>query len=163
MGFAKLAVPALTCSSLSCSPLSTDKRTYQCLCLLHHVQNTESSQNEQHCAVRRAQATLFPCATSCPLPQAFLAFSWAQTCSRSQLRHLHVALDLVHKPPFLKLFLLVAPQAVTKLPHPHLCNASHLHLGPLFHLCTPKCWCYKASKNGFCLPFWFLGLFFLCI
>lgn len=35
----------------TCSPLSIDKRTYQCLCLLHHVQNTESSHNEQHCAV----------------------------------------------------------------------------------------------------------------
>lgn len=130
-GFAKLAVPALTCPSLSCLPLSTDKGTQQ---YPRPVPTLPSSQNEQHHPDRRAQAAASTvCSTLLP-PQTP---SWPSPCLRPalSLNSWNSAVQsLLTSPPWN--FLPVAPQGSQHTPPPpprqSLLSPSLAPLTPLY-------------------------------
>lgn len=147
IGFAKLAVPALTCPSLSCSPLSTDKRIYPMPvpaspCSKHRILPEWIAL----CSQEGPGCTPPMCSQLLP-PTGLLVFLLGSDLLSVLTPASPCSIGPCSQTPFLKLFLPVTLQALTKLPHPHLHNASHLHLEPLFHLCTPKCWCYKPPKT----------------
>ena len=152
-GFAKLAVPALTCplchDCLSL-PIRRYRQWYPVPALASPSSEYRASWSEQHC-VRRARADT-PVSAAWPTPphRPSRLSGWLRHALRSHLLELSALLTN----PSLKVLLPEAPStALTKLPQTHHHDPFYVHLWPLSHVCISKRWYPKPLKCGVYPPF----------